>query len=81
MSGDPITAIGHVVANGTRHGIESAWERYLLLDDITGTASIGPLPSGELPDGLHALPGRERLVADGEIALDPAFDASRNPLC
>ena len=78
-SGDPITAIGHVVVDGSLHGVESSWERYLMLDTANGTGSIGSLSSGELPSGLVAVPGRAPVVVDGVIARGPDVATNRYP--
>lgn len=78
-SGDPITAIGHVVVSGRRYGIESEWRQYLMLDANAGTAVIGSLPDGDLPISLHALPGREMILEAGTIVLEPDTGTDRYP--
>ncbi len=64
--GDEITAIGHVVSEGKLLGRPSDWGQYLMIDPVAGQAAIGPLPDTP-PSNMWAVPGRERIVADGLV--------------
>jgi hypothetical protein len=79
-SGDPVTAIGYVVADGMRHGTAGSWGNHLILQpDDAGNghqATIGTLPS-RLQPGSWAIPGRHRFVQGGQVAVDDGEDYPR----